>query len=396
MTKVFHPLAFLVYDKYKKLFENIASIDNDFNFNEIISIIELYWIENEYDNSFENRLKSEVYHLYSLGIETITDSINEKMANKVLEDIKRDAEINANRIIDMLIECEFFERNNGRYALNQTFGEIKIHMESISLDDFVKNFSKTLQKITQEQLDYINDILDDTRNVHNEKFLTLADLQKIKYIAYSISELERQKITTSSYKTVYDKYEKFKKKSLEIHNIVPSIAPIFSNPTQLYIKIDQILTKTGLTNEQKNIFFKEVLNRDRVPKQAHVKSTLIESWKSDFMNKFRLLEKDEQDALASDDKAFEYSTNGLEFKNNYTEDQIDYMTHVAIHESRISFTQEDKKDSDAFEEEMRINKIKKLEIAFLKFPFDSAISSLFDESISCHTPDSSKIYKELF
>jgi len=199
-----------------------------------------------------------------------------------------------------------------------------------NLDDFHNSFSSTIIKIEQEHVKYVNDTIniDGTRldKSHNNSekniLLPLYALQEINVIAYTLYSLEKKGITSSNYFSKVKKYKNLSNKFFEEFGVIVEmkdeyrgeLAP-FSNPADLYKRIDDILTFHKLRNENKKNFYVEFLNRERLPKQSittelerkkYEESCLEKIILPDFENLYINLPSDQQSAILNADYNYKY------------------------------------------------------------------------------------------
>ncbi len=127
------------------------------------------------------------------------------------------------------------------------------------------------KRTLEECLTYINDCL----IIHGSNIITIYDIREIHKISITLDALKSKNITTDTYKREKDKYNRFITKAFEEYGIEIEEKFPFSNPTDLYIKIDEILINSGLNSEQRKEFYKETELRKRVPKQRKVRKSLL-------------------------------------------------------------------------------------------------------------------------
>lgn len=153
-----------------------------------------------------------------------------------------------------------------------------------SLDfNFYKNFSIMIIKIEEKHINIINEIICLSGNKLTKIYdieLVIRIVQEINLIAFSIYELNKKGINSSNYNTKLKQYQVIGKKLLDEYgvdlNLVNENGEIpFSNPTELYVKIDFLLTILELNQIQRADFFKDFLFRERLPKQSESENMII-------------------------------------------------------------------------------------------------------------------------
>lgn len=135
--------------------------------------------------------------------------------------------------------------------------------------------------------------------------ISLDKFKEICKIAITIDALHKRGITSDNYKAKEKQYHTFVQKAFEEYGIEINEPYPFSNPTELYKIIDEILIDEGLTPKQRTIFFNETDLRNRIPKNKKRISLLSgiqeldnDNWLSDdFNEEWKNLSNEEQDEI---------------------------------------------------------------------------------------------------
>jgi len=246
------------------------------------------------------------------------------------------------------------------------------------IDNFSKVFSQKVIKIELEHLNYANEIINidgsrldksNDENIHRI-FLSLDGLQEINIIAYTLYHLEKKGITTSNYPLKVKQYRNLCSKLFNEFGVVVShrdehgiyandkeqhdfnLVP-FSNPAELFEKIDIILTLNKLTVYNKKNFYLEFFNRERIPKQNKIHNEIKKeeirqkqiSWPivndawilEEFVALYINLPKDQRNALMNNNNAYKYDEEYYIILEKY---QVDKMPKD-IYEYLKSFNVDD-------------------------------------------------------
>jgi len=200
-----------------------------------------------------------------------------------------------------------------------------------NLDDFQNLFSKEIINIKPLHVEYVNDIININGNrldksqkkTEENALIPLYLLQEINIIAYTLHCLDQKGITSSNYSEKVKQYKDlctklfeefgvaFKTEGKDANHVIP-----FSNPAELYKKIDTLLTFHKIKNNIKRNFYIEFLNRERLPRQnkttelerqQHKESCIKDIIVSDFQRLYVDLPSDQQFAILNSDYNYQYS-----------------------------------------------------------------------------------------
>jgi len=146
-------------------------------------------------------------------------------------------------------------------------------------------------EITEEFIKDINDLLNiyDSYDTERKEDITVTItkdiLIEINSILFCISSLKEKGITKDNYQKKVLQYFKFSQKALEEYGIDLGITYPFSNPSELYLRIDGILINNNLTAVQRKQFYQETEIRDRIPNQvkSNKKIKCINDWRKAYL-----------------------------------------------------------------------------------------------------------------
>ncbi len=222
--------------------------------------------------------------------------------------------------LNYIIICDDRQK---RYFLTD---DIKVLLRSLNPDEniqdeedlFKEQFSTILSQVTQDDVDYLNEVLVKTTDT-NEDFIPLSvdTLQEINYIVYILHNLKSKGITTGNYYRKMDTFNKFVNTALDEYGIYISESFPYDNPTELLSKIDILLREHKFSNEQKLQFYKELAILKRSPDEKDVQEAL--SVEDRIMNDYYSLPEAERDKIdeCDDIKAFNQETIELIRKYGY-------------------------------------------------------------------------------
>jgi len=286
----------------------------------------------------------------------------------------------------------------------------------LDIDKFKKDFSEKITKIGSQELDYANNIinisgsrLDKPNNGSEEKvLLSLEALQEINIIAYTLHSLDKKGITSANYGLKVKQFQNLREKLFDefgVHidlgsSYIGQLAP-FSNPADLYEKIDVILTQHNLNTEQKKYFYMEFFNRERIPKQKKVIETIEHQNNINFMKEnnlmiypemsglFTILSEDEQAAILRSDPDYNYDEAYYNLLEKYKieklpESLLEHLSNIELH--RFDYMDEKQaEDEKRFDETLRFHN-------FLSYP-----ACLYDEAEFLNqTLDTDKYVSDIF
>lgn len=202
--------------------------------------------------------------------------------------------------------------------------------------EFSENFSSNIIKITQEHLDYVNNIINTNTHMYGSKaiknykyaYIDIDTLQEINLITFTLWNLDKKGITSANFGTKVKQYDKFVEKALYeygINLVQLKNYPPFSNPSELYKRIDTLLIEKNLNEEQKKNFFMEFLKRDRIPRQNEIlediKNKNDKKMFDEMVNDFYELTEIEQENILTYNASYELSeqANEILYKFNLKE-----------------------------------------------------------------------------
>ncbi|MCT7530423.1 hypothetical protein [Aliarcobacter cryaerophilus] len=285
-------MKYAVYYKYEpllKILENSSFI----NYIEVVECINNYLMENDKDliNHVEKTMDSKLFEtlnlLKGLRVKILPTNVRNYIYDNYFEsEFKVLREKKANKIINALNLVNFTNINTLNYKINiyqdkkilsPSYYKIKdyyynkyIEIKNETFTSFLSNFGDTLEKITKEEVEYLNKCISVDKNDQYTQ-MDLKTIYEIRFILYIIKTLKRNRILTTNFMS--KQKHKFKKliDELPFYGIKKPYELTIDNPTKLYAEIDFILTSNGLNDDQKNIFYRELDIRERNPKTIDVK-----------------------------------------------------------------------------------------------------------------------------
>ena len=220
---------------------------------------------------------------------------------------------------------------NNKEILSLSYYKIKEYYENKANEikegtytSFISNFGKTLERITIEELEYINDCIaiEDTNNAESSTTISLESLEEIRFIRYVILTLKRNQINTSNYIKKQSKYLSLIEEGT-LYGIKSSNERFFDNPTELYAQIDFILTSDGFNEKQKTLFYKELKIRERNPKTNDVKDVYEILEERTLCNEVSKYPYEQQDAIFNKTENFEFNEEYYKHIEKYGKAKVD-------------------------------------------------------------------------
>lgn len=161
--------------------------------------------------------------------------------------------------------------------ITKLLSQVIEYLENYDNDVFINDFSTMLTKVTDENLSYLMEIVniderkqDSSKEQYPQVTLSLQNLQEIKYLAYSLNELKRLGIDTTTYGKKVASFNKLRAKALDTFSLYIEDTLPFSNPSELYKQIDIILSKSDFNQSRKQVFLQELNLRKRNSNQKHM------------------------------------------------------------------------------------------------------------------------------
>jgi len=341
-------MKYLVYDKYRFLLETLEGKLFE-NYKELEEKIIIFLIENNNEeilSSVDKTINLKIHDTKELLKKLDVDVSSEKISDYFLDnefetEYKLLLQEKTIKIINALNLVNFTNINTLSYRIN-TYSNIEILFPSYykvkeyyetkvkeikddSYATFIKEFGKTLERITTEELEYINECIaiEDTNDAESPSTISLESLEEIRFIRYVILTLERNQITTSNYSS--KKLAKYINLIEEgsLYGIQPPGGILFENPTELYAQIDFILNSDGLNKEQKKLFYKELKIRGRNPKTNDVKDVYEILEERTLCKEVSNYPLKQQEAICNKTENFEFNEEYYKHIEKYGEDKVD-------------------------------------------------------------------------
>lgn len=388
-------MKYAIYYKYKPLLE-ILENNSYKSYRELELSIKNYLIENN-----ENLIKSvnkcldlKLHETQSL-LKGLDIKVSSEKLNKYIDDTYFESELNTllvkktKQIINALNLVSFTNINilnstiniyEAEKVLSPSYYKIKgyYYNKSIEIEDktftsFISNFGNTLEEISKEELDYINKCIDTERKKNSEPvFITIESIYEIRFIRYIIKTLERSGITTNNYKSDMKTKCEDHIYGLSIFGIKAPYEFTFDNPTKLYAEIDFILTSTGLNDNQKKVFYKELDIRKRNPKKSDVQEVSEVLEDNQLMSEVAKYPLEQLEAIINKNNDYQFNEDYQTHLTKYGIEKIlDAITRI---DNNIASTQEDTKKWFEYTNELDKKIIDKLFTTTSKF----RIPYLFD------------------
>lgn len=210
----------------------------------------------------------------------------------------------------------------------------------LSNEEFINKFNTKLLDIDEDNLAYVNEVINlngkrlDKNDEHKDASISIDTLLQIQLLAFSLQILKNKGITAENYPHKLKSFIKFKTKALEEFGIVIKDKRPYANPAHLHFHIDALLSKEGLTVEQKNNFYSLFGIRNRVPEQKFTDKLLqrerIRNTISEIHDKVNLSENDHI-AIDNKDKNHIFPDSLYEVLKKYGFNEVPF--EIFTHES---------------------------------------------------------------
>jgi len=340
-------MKYLVYDKYRFLLEKLEGKLFK-NYKELEAKIFIFLIENDEEeilSSVDKTINLKIHDTKELLKKLDVDVSSEKISdyffdNEFETEYKLLLQEKTTKIINALNLVNFTNINSLSSRVN-TYSNIEIlfpsyykikeyyetkvkEIKNDSYTTFIEEFGKTLERITTEELKYINECIaiEDTNDAESPTTISLESLEEIRFIRYVILTLERNQITTSNYSS--KKLAKYINLIEEgsLYGIQPPNEILFENPTELYAKIDFILNSDGLNEKQKSLFYKELKIRGRNPKTNDVKDVYEILEERTLCKEVSNYPHEQQEAICNKTENFEFNEEYYKHIKKYGKDNV--------------------------------------------------------------------------
>lgn len=338
-------MKYLVYDKYKDLLEILESkLIKDYK--ELEETIMSFLLDNDDEilKSVDTAINVKIHYTKKLLKELDVEVSSEKISDYFFEndfatEYKLLLKEKTEKIINALNLVNFTNINtlsfliyifNDKKILSPSYYKIKEYYENKdkeikedSYATFIKEFGKTLERITIEELEYINECIasENKNDVESPTIISLETLKEIRFIRYVILTLEKNQINTSNYTKKQSKYLSLIEE-VTLYGIKSSNERFFDNPTELYAQIDFILTSIGFNEKQKTLFYKELKIRERNPKTNDVKDVYEILEERTLCNEVSKYPYEQQDAICNNTENFEFNEDYYKHIEKYGKDKV--------------------------------------------------------------------------
>lgn len=167
-------------------------------------------------------------------------------------------------------------------------------------------------KTPEEILTYLNEAI----KSYGESQLKITQLNEIHKIYLTLNALEKAGITTDNYGTKRKAYYKKCENFFDSYGIEITDSYPFSNPKDLYLAIDNILTQARLNPEQRRQFYLDTELRARSPKKQPPKKGIFDditltseelderSEEAEYWDSLSTAKQDEISGITPEDKQF--------------------------------------------------------------------------------------------
>lgn len=336
-------MKYLVYDKYKALLEmfenNLIKDYKEFEATIINFLLENdEEIQKDIDKTIDLKILDAKKLLNKLDVEVSNEKIMDYFFENEFEaEYKLLLKEKTKQIINALNLVSFTNINtlssriyafNDKEILSISYYETKEYYENKdkelkedSFTSFVNNFGKTLERITIEELGYINDCIAIENTSKYPITISLEALKEIKFIRYVILTLERNKINTNNYTRKSSRYLSLIQ-NVPLYGIKPSYEVLFDNPTELYAQIDFILKSNGLNEKQRALFYKELDIKERNPKINDVKNVHEILEERILLNEVSKYPYEQQDAIYNQAENFKFNDDYYKHIDKYSKDKV--------------------------------------------------------------------------
>lgn len=338
-------MKYLVYDRYKDLLEILESkLIKDYK--ELEETIMSFLLDNDeeilksVDKIIDLKIRQTKELLSKLDVEVSSEKISDYFfENDFATEYKLLLKEKTKKIINALNLVNFTNINtlnfriyifNDKKILSPSYYKIKEYYENKdkeikedSYATFIKEFGKTLERITIEELEYINDwiAIEDTNDAESPTTISLETLKEIRFIRYVILTLERNQITTSNYTKKPSKYLSLIEEG-SLYGIKPPDERLFDNPTELYAQIDFILISNGLNEKQRTLFYRKLDIRKRRPDINDAKEVYEILEETILLNEVSKYPYEQQDAIYNKTENFEFNEDYYKHIEKYGKDNV--------------------------------------------------------------------------
>lgn len=338
-------MKYLVYDKYKTLLEIFESKSIK-DYKELEETIMGFLINND------KEIIEKVHITMNIKIhqiEELLEKLNVEVSSKKISDYyfknefgdeyKRLLKEKSKKIINALNLVNFTRINTISFhiytfddakILSPSYYKVKEYYENKANESkegictsFISNFGKTLEKITKEELEYINECIaiEATNNTESSITISLESLKEIRFKWYVILTLDKNNISTESYGKRRTTYSNLIEK-VYLYGIKPPDNLLFNNPTELFAEIDFILTSTGLNDKQKTLFYRELNIREKAPKSNNVKDVFEILEERILYNEVANYSYEQQEAILNNLEDFDFSEDYYKHIDKYGKDKV--------------------------------------------------------------------------
>ena len=339
-------MRYIVYDKYKVLLEILQSKSIK-DYKELEETIMSFLLNDDKEilKSVHITMDTKVHQIKELVKKLDVEVSSKKISDYYFEnefenEYKLLLKDKSKKIINALNLVNFTNINtlsshiytfNNKEILSLSYYKIKEYYENKANEikegtytSFISNFGKTLERITIEELEYINDCIaiEDTNNAESSTTISLESLEEIRFIRYVILTLKRNQINTSNYIKKQSKYLSLIEEGT-LYGIKSSNERFFDNPTELYAQIDFILTSDGFNEKQKTLFYKELKIRERNPKTNDVKDVYEILEERTLCNEVSKYPYEQQDAIFNKTENFEFNEEYYKHIEKYGKAKVD-------------------------------------------------------------------------
>lgn len=339
-------MRYIVYDKYKVLLEILQSKSIK-DYKELEETIMSFLLNDDKEilksvgKTIDLKIHQTKELLSKLDVEVSSKKISDYyFENEFENEYKLLLKDKSKKIINALNLVNFTNINtlsshiytfNNKEILSLSYYKIKEYYENKANEikegtytSFISNFGKTLERITIEELEYINDCIaiEDTNNAESSTTISLESLEEIRFIRYVILTLKRNQINTSNYIKKQSKYLSLIEEGT-LYGIKSSNERFFDNPTELYAQIDFILTSDGFNEKQKTLFYKELKIRERNPKTNDVKDVYEILEERTLCNEVSKYPYEQQDAIFNKTENFEFNEEYYKHIEKYGKAKVD-------------------------------------------------------------------------
>ena len=341
-----YTMRYIVYDKYKVLLEILQSKSIK-DYKELEETIMSFLLNDDKEilksvgKTIDLKIHQTKELLSKLDVEVSSKKISDYyFENEFENEYKLLLKDKSKKIINALNLVNFTNINtlsshiytfNNKEILSLSYYKIKEYYENKANEikegtytSFISNFGKTLERITIEELEYINDCIaiEDTNNAESSTTISLESLEEIRFIRYVILTLKRNQINTSNYIKKQSKYLSLIEEGT-LYGIKSSNERFFDNPTELYAQIDFILTSDGFNEKQKTLFYKELKIRERNPKTNDVKDVYEILEERTLCNEVSKYPYEQQDAIFNKTENFEFNEEYYKHIEKYGKAKVD-------------------------------------------------------------------------